>query len=271
LLKLFVFVAICVGPTSLGVTVAATSPQTTELLFQLGKGKTVVAGIAIQGLEIPKEFPTLANLGSFFVPSIERLVKLAPNWVIIDKGWSDAGLTASLDTAKIPHFTFGATDVNSFFTSAKDLLLRIYGEYENKRLSGAQLCYDNLRPADRPFTFVGLTWIDPPILFGQQTLFAKLAHRIGGVPLSPSRGPAYPQVSEEWMIAHRPDVIYFMQQDASTLVDMQRASKKWWPNHEPKLIGLNPGWFSRASLTPFEHLTALYPETPKQVFHDCAS
>ena len=60
----------------------ATSPQVTELLYQLGWGENLVGAPA--GSQHPEEAKKLSSIGNFLSPNLEKILRLSPT-----KVWAD--------------------------------------------------------------------------------------------------------------------------------------------------------------------------------------
>src|SRR5476651_2534551 len=89
--SIFFLSALC--GNAFAIHLISTSPQVTELLFQLGKGKDIVATSALS--DYPSEAKSLPVIGPLFMPSIERTFVFHPDWVILD----DANLSPPYERA----------------------------------------------------------------------------------------------------------------------------------------------------------------------------
>jgi hypothetical protein len=67
----------------------------------------------------------------------------------------------------------------------------------------------------------------------------------------------YLKVSEEWMMAQKPDQVIYLKHDEASASFMKKQCEKWWPRHEVKCVGISAEKFARASLTPLLFLSDL--------------
>src|SRR4051812_44774160 len=84
------------------VRLVATSPQTAELLFQLGLGNQLV-GVP-EGSAYPPEAARLPKTGQLFSPSLEKVVSLRPDWVVLDSHNLNPAFASALRSFKIKTF-----------------------------------------------------------------------------------------------------------------------------------------------------------------------
>lgn len=243
-----------------GARLVATSPQVTELIFQLGKGADIVAGSPVNSLPQTKHIP---NLGPAFAPSVERIVHLNTDAVILDEAWSTGAFLTGLKASHTRVISFHISNPPSLFSAAKDLLRKVYNLSESKVIAHYESCWDELgtKPATKPFRFLALAWASPPIVFSNSTYISGLLTRLGGVNVAPARGPDFPQVSQEWMLTRNFDVIYYLDQDPQSHQEMEKLMARWWPGRTGyRVVPLEPEWFSRATFTAFDHLNVLIPK-----------
>jgi hypothetical protein len=246
----------------------ATSPQTTELIFQLGLGRTLVGGHPVS--TIP-ESQKLKSLGPAVAPSIESIVALNPDLVVVDPVWASEPFLRALTVIRAREIDVDIQSVRGLFQTAHQLLTVVNGSDANLTLAKYEDCWRGLSQTPQaPFRFLALAWTDPPILFGRKTFISDFIARLGGVPVSPAAGPNFPQVSKEWVLNQKVDRVFFLAMAPEDKTKLVRLVREWWPDRQHvATVALDADTFSRATFTIFHHLDFIVskPEIPRE----CAS
>lgn len=249
--------AFLVAKPTLALRVISTSPQVTELLFQLGKGKDVIA--TTQFSDHPEEAKALPRIGPFFMPGIEATLRLAPDWMILDGSLPNVIFLHALESLNIPHLSLKLASIEDLFDGSKVLLRTLYHEVTNARLEQYRSCVDSLKKTHPPFRFLAFVSLSPPVLFGFQTLLSDLITRMGGTNALPTRLMyPYPQVSEEWLFNQSVDVAFFLQSYSEETELAQTLRARWWPQNKTPMITLALDPFARSSFAVFHHLNKLF-------------
>lgn len=243
--------------------IVSTSPELTELLFQLDKGGDVVATASFS--EYPEAAKKLSTIGPLFAPSIERTLALAPDWVLLDATNPVPAFERALEATPARRLRLEIPSVEALFREAARFLSAVYGETSSPALDRARRCVASFAGRRLPSRFLVLVWMDPPILAGHGTFLSDLLVRLGGQNALPaSWGTPYPQVSVEWLIGHEVDTIYALADTAENESAARAAVRRWWPKRTPRVIPLANARFARASLTPLRHLSDLGVETGEE-------
>jgi hypothetical protein len=242
------------GCPSFALRLVSTSPQATELLFQLGKGSDLVATSELS--DFPSDAKKLPTVGPLFAPSVERTLALAPDWVVLDRSAAASPAYAhALEAQGIRSFELNIQTVEDLFTESGRLLNTLYGQKEIPLLGRYRDCLPNQSPH---FSFLAFVWISPPILYDARTFFSDLVRRLGGENAVPREWKLdYPTVSEEWLVRHRPDRIYFLQDFPEARTRTESTVARWWPGQKVATIGLSTESFGRGTFTALDHLSDL--------------
>jgi ABC-type Fe3+-hydroxamate transport system substrate-binding protein len=72
--------------------------------------------------------------------------------------------------------------------------------------------------------------------------------------ISPKITASYPQVSEEWLIKNRPEILFILGDNEEQKIQTERVSRRLWPQHKTKVIFLPSDKFARTSFTALEFL-----------------
>ncbi len=239
-----------------GPRIVSASPEVTELLFQLGKGGDLVATSSFSFYpEAAKQIPTL---GPLYTPSIEKTVALKADWALIDEANLSPAYERALGAVRIPSLKVTINSVDELFASVSRLLESIYGEKENAALARAKRCVASVKKRAAPERFLAFVWLSPPTLVGHATFLSDVISRGGDVNVLPPEWKiAYPQLSEEWLMLHPVDSVYFLADVPDARETAAAMTARWWPGRKPKLVALAPEFFARASFTPLRHLGEL--------------
>lgn len=235
----------------------STSPQLTELVFQLGLQENLV-GTSDQSF-YPKEAEFIPRVGLLFNPNLEAIVTKAPDWVLWDESSVQKTTIQKLLELRIPSEVFDLSKVDSVFEVARKLLAKS-SSGNDKLLTEARKNYLDFKQRTRPFTYIALAWVDPPMIFGVDTFFSNLIQEMGGKEITPKKwNQFYPKVSQEWLMAQNPQAVIYLKHDPILAEWVERKCRQWWPNQKPLCLGISADYFARASLTPFFHLEEIRP------------
>lgn len=243
-----------------------TSPQVTELAFDLGKGNDVVAVSAYSFY--PEAAKKLPVLGGLFLPSIERTLALRAEALVFDLMNGNSGYSAASEALKIPRYEFAMTGIDAVVADSRSFLKAAYGEAAPAadRLAA---CVAGYRPKRR-FRYLAFTWFDPPIAFGQKTFLSDLLFRLGGDNAVPeSLGPPFPQLSLEWILARQVDYVFFLTEAPGSRELTEKTLRHWWPKQTPMAIALPADDFARGGFTPVRQADTLPMVEPKTGWRAC--
>jgi ABC-type hemin transport system substrate-binding protein len=241
-----------------GQKLVTTSPAVTELLFQLGYGDQIVA--ASEFSDYPEQAKLLPRIGSLFSPSIEQIVRLSPDWVILDDETSPAYLSAQLDSLKLQKHCISIKSVSDLFNESERLIQRVF---KQTNLSQIALRRDQFRRTQlalkKPFSFLAVAWTRPLTLIGTPTFLSDLLVQMGGKNLiGEAIQISYPQVGEEWMIKHHPEVVFLLTEDPNAEKEFQSLAKKYWPERATQWVLLPNQLFARTSFTALDKLPQFF-------------
>lgn len=237
-----------------GLRLVSTSPQLTELLFQLGRGPDLVAVSA--GSAYPAEAARLPTLGPLFFPGVEGTLRLAPDWVLVDDFNRSAPYERGLSVAGIRWKSVRIDTVKALFAESRAIMREIYGEPSPPIVDRWETCLGTVRPAGPAFSFLVVAWWNPVIALGVRTPLSELLTFVGGrnlVPAGLQRG--YPQLPPDWLAAHRPDRVYVL--SARVSEEALARFRIWWGKRLPEIVSLDPDTFSRATFTLLAELGRL--------------
>ena len=188
--------------------VASLIPATTELLFAMGRGTSVVG--RTRWCDWPLEARRVPNLGDGIVPNLEAISAVRPDLVVLYHSAQNASAAARLRSLGIP-----VVRVRSDRLADVPRLAGMLG-----RLMGAKDAADSLTNVfqrelaaasvppgpDPPRVFI-LAWEQPPITIGRGSYLSEVVERAGGVNVFADLPASSGQISVESAAARNPDAI----------------------------------------------------------------
>lgn len=234
---------------------ATTSPDSMQFLAQLGLGNQVVASVQPEVLAAP--YNTLPSLGSLYLPSVERLLSLRVDEVVIDLSLHQTLFRESVRRLGIAATELHITDLNSLISEAQRLSAK-FGGAPAEKLKSCSLALADLKPTPT-FSFLLLAWTNPAMAFADNTLLSDILSALGGKNIVPKKWKqSYPQLSVEWLINHKPDRVYVVAYESTDLAQARKDVQHWWPHATNiELIALDANTFSHANYAPLNDLNAL--------------
>lgn len=234
----------------------STSPQITELLFQLDLGDPLV-GTTDQSFYPPKA-EHIKRIGQLFAPNLEAILATAPDLILWDRSSFEPFIESRLASMGISSLEISLDKVEDVFNASRDLIQKFKSGKKSDDFIRAEIEWEILQRKKKDFSFIALAWGDPPILFGQKTFLFSLLEGFGGVGILPQHWKnQFLKVSEEWIMAQNPTYLFFLKHDESSAANMKIQCKKWWPQNENRCVGVSADKFARASLTPLLSLAEL--------------
>lgn len=259
--------ALLLGARAEGLRIISTSPQITEVLFQVGKGADVAA--TSERSDYPPEARSLKTIGPLYMPGLEATVEIKPDWVLLDAGALNVQYEISLVSHHIRTLKLEMSSVTHLLDSTASVLRKVYGESSNSVLDRHRRCLTSLR-AQKNFKFLIIAWLSPVVLFGHDTFLSDVLSLLGGRNVAPDKWKvAFPQVADEWVVQNEVDIVYFIE-DMPGFSDLTVAfARRWWPRHPPTVKLLKASHFARASFTPLIHLDELTPNSSQVQYRRC--
>lgn len=255
------------SPSAQGLRLAATSPQVTELVFDLGKGGDLVAVSAFS--QYPQAAKSLPSLGALFHPSIERALAVGTEAIALDRMNESSTFRQAAAALGIRSYEFSMTSVESLVTDSRRFLKEAYGEVRHRQLDRVMPCVSAYHPTRR-FRFLALTWFQPPIAFGATTFISDVLTRVGGDNVITAKTQTqFPRLSVEWLVAREVDFVFYLTEFPDSIKEAQLAISSWWPKKTPPLVVLDVDDFARAGFTPLRRADSLPMVQPKTGWKEC--
>jgi iron complex transport system substrate-binding protein len=189
--------------------VASLIPATTELLFAMGAGPSVVG--RTQWCDYPPETRRVTDLGPGINPNLEAVLSVEPDLVILYNSAQHAGVAARLRDLGIPAIRLN-TDALADVRRLGGLLGRLTGHPREADSMGAAfdtaLVAATVEPGRtrRPKVLL-LVWEQPPMTIGRGSFLSELVERAGGENLFGDISASSAPVSIEAVSARDPDLV----------------------------------------------------------------
>jgi iron complex transport system substrate-binding protein len=204
-----VFCVSCPGADALRV--ASLSPSVTEMVFQLGKGSSLVGRSS--SCDYPAEAAGIQVVGGFGAPSLERLASLRPQLVIttslknqaMKEGIERLGAKCVvLPSATLEDYGASIRLLGSLLNCPEEAAKE--AERFDKKLAEYRGKAERTPFAKRPKVYLEV-WHKPLMSCGGGSFVNEMIEAAGGVNIGRIQRKDFFPCSEEWVLASDPDVI----------------------------------------------------------------
>lgn len=260
--------------TKIPTRIVSLSPSTTELLFALGLGSSVVG--RTEHCNYPLEALEIAKVGSGTLEGISReaIVNLQPDLVLC-KWDSHQPLIETIEKLEIPIVAFGPENIQDMFKEAR-LIGSVTGHQTeaeqlidrmSSRLERLRAAVSKIEAQDRKRVFYQV-WDAPLMTAGPTSFIGELLTTAGFNNVFSDLTNRYTRVSSEVLVERDPQII-FAPTTHSTEVKLESfANRPGWENvtavREGKIYIINGDQVSRCGprlLDAMEQMIRLgYPE-----------
>jgi iron complex transport system substrate-binding protein len=184
-------------------------PSATEMIFALG-GEARLVG-RTDFCDHPPAARAKTSVGGMINPSLETLVALKPDLVIITSSGNQRDTFTQLERLRIPLYEVVAERIEDVKDVARRLAVLTGREVAagplvdmiDRRVAAVR---DAVKPYGRPRVLYVL-WPDPLIVPGSRALVTELIDIAGGESLTAADAEDYPRYSLEAAVAKAPEVI----------------------------------------------------------------
>lgn len=181
--------------------IVSLSPATTENLFAVGAGGSIVGGTS--ACDFPEAAKKLPRIGDFTRPSYERIVSLKPDLLVFDSATVRKGDVEALAARlRVPIFVQCTRKVDDIPRHLADLAALSGQTFSTNPLREALKPRTVLGPRPRVFIQIGLS---PLCAVGPGSFIDDLIQRVGGQN-AVTTGEQFPLLTREQLAALKPDV-----------------------------------------------------------------
>jgi len=189
--------------------VVSLAPNLTEIVYAVGAGETLVGVTSY--CDYPAEAQRVAKVGDTLHPSVERIIALRPQVVLVSTASQLEAFARQLDSHHIAVFVTDPRDLEGVFRSIQQVGLIL-----NRQDQAAQLVKElRARTAaveaavkTRPPINVFYQLSDEPLYTaGKDAFVTDLIRRAGGASITAAVPGAWPKYSAESALAARPEAV----------------------------------------------------------------
>jgi iron complex transport system substrate-binding protein len=187
--------------------VVSVAPANTEIAFALGAGDKVVGVTTF--CDYPEEAEAIEKIGDFSNPSLEKIVALEPDLVLVTSGVQER-FRQKLAALGVATYSVDPTNLDELYADLEDL-----GDLMGVRADADVLVADmkeqvaaveeKVAGAETPRVFFEI-YGEPLMTAGAGTIIDELVTTAGGVNMGAAAGDAYPEYSVETLIEEDPQV-----------------------------------------------------------------
>ena len=189
--------------------IVSLAPNLTEIVYAVGAGDSLVGNT--EYCDYPPAARSVAKIGDTMHPSIERIIALKPQLVLVSTASQLEAFTKQLDEQKIAVYVTNPRSLDEVFHSIErlgDLLghhdgaAKIVADLRN-RAAAVEVTMRSVRPLKVFYQVSG----EPLYTIGREAYLTDLVRRAGGVSVTADVPGAFPRFSDEAALAARPDAI----------------------------------------------------------------
>ena len=222
-------------------------PATTELLFAIGAGPTLVG--RTRWCDYPAAAAAVPDVGDGMTPNLEAVAATRPDLVVLYNSGQNGGAAERLRSLGIP-----AIRVRSDLLADVPRLARLLGTLTG-RLAAADslaaafdtaLAAATVKPTGRRPSIFILVWDQPPMTVGRGSYLSELLERAGGINAYADLPTSSGQISIESVADRNPDLVF-----TTTEAPPAFATRPEWQGipavHERRFVHAPGSEFSRPS------------------------
>ena len=189
--------------------VISLAPNLTEIVFAVGAGDRLVGNTTY--CDYPPEAKAVTKVGDSLQPSLERIIALRPQLVLISTASQLEVFTQQLHDQNIAAFVTDPHDLDGVFRTIEQVG-QILGQIEQssalvkklrERTNVVQQAVQNTKPVRVFYQTSG----EPLYTIGKDAFVTDLIRRAGGVSVTADVPGAWPKYSNESALAARPQAI----------------------------------------------------------------
>jgi iron complex transport system substrate-binding protein len=196
--------------------IVSLAPNLTEIVYAVGAGERLVGNTTF--CDYPAAAKDVAKVGDTLQPSIERILALRPQLVLVSTASQLEAFTKQLNEHQIAVYVTDPRDLEGVFRSilgVGDLLNEAVAAGELVKQLRARNEQVERAVAGRPDVSVFFQLSGQPLYTAGKTSFVtNLIARAGGRSVTADVNEAWPRLSDEVALASHPDAIIMLSGDA---------------------------------------------------------
>ena len=189
--------------------VVSLAPNLTEIVFALGAGDRLVGNTTY--CDYPLEAKSVTKVGDTLHPSIERIIALKPQVVLVSTASQLEAFTKQLDNHQIAVYVTNPKSLDEVFRSIKNVG-ELLGEQKRaeavvdelgRRAANVETATKQAKPLRVFYQVSG----EPLYTIGRDAYLTDLVRRAGGVSVTADVPSGFPRYSDESALAAQPEAI----------------------------------------------------------------
>ncbi|NWF72979.1 MAG: cobalamin-binding protein [Nitrospirae bacterium] len=209
--------------------VVSMAPNVTEILFALGLEERVVAVTPF--CDYPPEAQSKTHLGGMN-PSIEQILALKPDLVLVPQDMIQPDLLQHLDRLKVPTFVLHAAQLEDVLAQVQSIARLFDRSKAGDELAAAirqrtAVVRERTQSLARPRVLYVLN-TDPLQTVGPGSFIHQLIELAGGANIAADTSMAYPKFALEEVLARNPEVIIFPVGTTEGIPDEDQQQWRRW-------------------------------------------
>lgn len=189
--------------------IVSLAPNLTEIVFAVGAGDRLVG--RTRYCDYPAEATKVPEVGDTMTPSIERIIALKPQIVLISTASQLEAFTRQLNEQRIAVYVTNPQSLEDVFRSIQTLG-DLSGEYDRaaRLVAGLRQRAETVEATTRQVKPVKVFYQvsgEPLYTIGRESYLTDLVRRAGGVSVTADVPGAFPRFSDEAALAARPEAI----------------------------------------------------------------
>src|ERR1051326_6451564 len=189
--------------------IVSLAPNLTEIVYAVGAGDRLVGRTSY--CDYPPQAKSVAEIGDTMHPSIERIIALKPQVVLVSTASQLENFTRQLDEQKIAVYVTNPQSLDDVFSSMQKLG-DLFGNHDKTVFEVESLRYRAIEVESKSLTVkpirVFFQVSDQPLYtIGREAYLTDLIKRAGGVSVTAEVPTAFPRFSDEAALASKPEAI----------------------------------------------------------------
>ena len=189
--------------------IVSLAPNLTEIVYAVGAGDRLVGDT--EYCDYPAAAKKVAKIGDTVHPSVERIIALKPQIVLVSTASQLEAFTKQLDQQHIAVYVTNPQSLDDIFRSIQTLG-ELFGEHERaakliaelrSRADAVEAATKQTKPVKVFYQLSG----EPLYTIGRESYLTDLVRRAGGVSVTADVPGAFPRFSDEAALAARPEAI----------------------------------------------------------------
>jgi iron complex transport system substrate-binding protein len=189
--------------------IVSLAPNLTEIVYAIGAGDRLVGDTTF--CDYPAEAKNVAKVGDTIHPSVEQIIALKPQLVLVSTASQLESFAKQLDQQSIAVYVTNPQNLDEIFRTI-ETLGQLLGTSEKasallkelrQRSQVVQVAVANAKPVQVFYQVSD----EPLYTIGRDSYLTDLINRAGGISVTADVPTAFPRFSDEAAVASRPDVI----------------------------------------------------------------